>query len=43
MARLFELKDRPEGVPVAVLVGSVEQAKTLIEWSPEIDRLAAAH
>ena len=43
MARLFELKDRPEGVPVAVLVGSVEQAKTLIEWSPEIDRLTAAH
>lgn len=43
MARLFELKDRPEGVPVAVLVGSVEQAKTLIEWSPEIDRLAQTH
>ena len=43
MAQLFKLKQRPQGVPVAVLVGSVEDAKTLIEWSPEIDRLATAH
>ena len=43
MARLFELKERPEGVPAAVLVGSIEDAKTLIEWSPEIDQLVTAH
>lgn len=43
MARLFELKARPEGVPVAVLVGTIEDAKELIKWTPEMDRLAHAH
>lgn len=43
MKRLFELKERPDGVPIAVLVGTLESAKKLIEWSPLVDSLAQAH
>jgi len=43
MKRLFEIKKRPQGVPVAVLVASVEQAKTLIDATPRFEELAAAH
>jgi len=41
--RLFDLKERPEGVPVAVLIGEIEQAKALIEWGPSIDELAQTY
>lgn len=43
LEQLFALKQRPEGVPVAVLVGDVADAKDLIEWSPEIEELAQVH
>ena len=43
MERLFTLKERPNGVPVAVLVADVADARGLIEWSPEIEELAHAH
>jgi len=43
MQRLFALKERPEGVPVAVLVSSFEQAEALIEWTPPVRTLAEAH
>lgn len=43
LRRLFELKQRPEGVPVAVLVGSAEQTRQLVDPSPLFDRLANNH
>lgn len=43
MAQLFALKQRPEGVPVAVLVAAIEQARELIEWSDEIEDLTRRH
>ena len=43
MARLFELKQRPDGVPVAVLVGSSEQARELVEATDVFEALATAH
>jgi L-threonylcarbamoyladenylate synthase len=43
MRRLFELKRRPEGVPVAVLVGSVEQASALIDVGSAFSLLAEEH
>lgn len=43
MARLFELKQRPEGVPVAVLNASAEDARRLVAASDSFDRLAEAH
>jgi L-threonylcarbamoyladenylate synthase len=43
MRRLFELKRRPEGVPVAVLVGSVEQASALVEVDSAFTALAKEH
>jgi len=43
MRRLFELKARPQGVPVAVLVASVDQARSLIRWTRRLDDLANAH
>ncbi len=41
--RLFELKGRPEGKPVGVLVGSVEQATEIGSFSEEAKRLADRH
>ena len=43
MARLFELKQRPDGVPVAVLVGSTEQARGLVKATDGFETLATAH
>lgn len=43
MRQLFELKERPDGVPIAVLVASVEQARSLVEWSEELEALAIEH
>ncbi len=43
MRRLFELKERPEGVPVAVLVASIEQASALVTAPPMFHALAEAH
>ena len=43
MQRLFELKQRPEGVPIAVLVASVEQARSLVERTNSFDRLTDLH
>lgn len=43
MAQLFALKQRPEGVPVAVLVATIEQARELIQWSDEIEDLTRRH
>ncbi len=43
MRRLFELKQRPEGVPVAVLAASGEQAGGLVAPSTRFSALADAH
>ena len=43
MRQLFALKQRPEGVPIAVLIGSVEQARSLIAWNDDLDALGDAH
>ena len=43
MASLFELKKRPLGVPVAVLVASVDMAKSLVEPTEQFDELAGRH
>ena len=41
--RLHELKRRPDQVPVAVLVASMDQAAQLVEVTPLFERLARAH
>jgi L-threonylcarbamoyladenylate synthase len=42
--RLAELKGRPAEMPVAVLVASIEQARSVTgPWSREAERLAAEH
>jgi len=43
MQKLFELKHRPDGVPMAVLVSSIDQAQDLIETSPVFEALANAY
>ncbi len=43
MRRLFELKERPGGVPVAVLVASLSQASNLVEVTPAFSQLAERH
>lgn len=43
MKRLFELKQRPEGVPMAVLAASIHQAQSLVAPSETFDRLAQRH
>ena len=43
MARLLELKGRPESVPIAVLIASLAQAEELVEVGDEFARLAARH
>jgi L-threonylcarbamoyladenylate synthase len=43
MRRLLELKRRPEGVPVALLVGSVEQASELIDVGSVFSLLTEEH
>jgi tRNA threonylcarbamoyl adenosine modification protein (Sua5/YciO/YrdC/YwlC family) len=43
MKRLFALKGRPEGVPIAVLAGSESDARALVEPTPLFDELAGLH
>lgn len=43
MAWLFELKQRPDGVPVAVLVNSMDQAAGLVDVTPTFEALAGQH
>jgi len=43
MQRLFLLKGRPEGVPIAVLAGSKSDARALVQPTPLFDELAALH
>ncbi len=43
MAQLFDLKQRPEGVPIAVLIASLDQARSLIDWTDELEALASQH
>ena len=43
VARLFELKGRPEHRPVGLLVASVDQAETVGELSGQARRLAREH
>ncbi|MBT8208572.1 MAG: threonylcarbamoyl-AMP synthase [Acidimicrobiia bacterium] len=43
MQRLFDLKGRPEGVPIAVLVGSTSDARELVRANGLFDDLAARH
>ena len=39
---LYELKDRPASMPIAVLVADVEQASTIVRVDERAERLAAA-
>lgn len=41
--RLFALKQRPEGVPIAVLVGSLGQARELVDTNQRFESLAEQH
>ncbi len=41
--RLFEVKGRPTDRPVAVLVGSIEQAQKVVEFNPRARELAEEH
>lgn len=43
LARLHELKGRPESVPIAVLVASLEQAEELVVVDHRFESLARAH
>lgn len=43
MAALFALKQRPVGVPIAVLVSSIEMAKSIVKPTRAFDELAAKH
>lgn len=43
MKHLFELKQRPDGVPVAVLVASFDQAFAITERNARFGELADAH
>ena len=43
MRSLFELKERPEGVPVAVLVSSLDMARSIVEPNAPFEQLAAEH
>jgi L-threonylcarbamoyladenylate synthase len=38
--RLYEVKDRPAHLELPILVADVAQARTLVEMSPEAERLA---
>jgi L-threonylcarbamoyladenylate synthase len=38
--RIYELKDRPPSLPIAVLVDSLEQARSLVEMTDSAERLA---
>jgi len=38
--KVFELKKRPEGMPISALFPSVESAKEWVEWNEVADRLA---
>lgn len=40
--RVYELKDRPASLPIAVLVDSLDQAEPLVETSPTAERLERA-
>jgi L-threonylcarbamoyladenylate synthase len=37
--KVFELKNRPEGMPVSALFPSIESVKELVEWNEIADRL----
>ena len=43
VGRLFDLKDRPTAKPVALLVASVEQAETIVSFTPLARDLAERH
>ena len=43
MNALFELKQRPKGVPVAVLAASVDQARSIVQPSARFEDLARLH
>lgn len=41
--RVFALKDRPLEKTLPLIVGSVEEAKRLVEWSPVVEELTQKH
>lgn len=43
VARVFALKDRPLEKTLPLIVGSVDDAKRLIAWSPTAEKLAQEH
>lgn len=43
VARVFALKERPIEKTVPLIVGSIDEAKRLIEWSPVAEKLAQEH
>ena len=43
VATLYEIKGRPADKPISLMVGSIEQAETLISMTPAASKLAARH
>lgn len=41
--RIFELKERPIEKTLPLIVGSLDEAKRLIQWSPMAEKLAQEH
>ena len=42
IARIYQIKGRPAQVPLQILIGSVAQAKEIVEWGENADKLARA-
>src|SRR3954454_12590606 len=42
LERLYSLKDRPASVPIATLVDSIEQARSVVRMSASAERAARA-
>ncbi len=42
ISRIYQLKERPAGAALQLLVGSVEQAQQIANWSEDADKLARA-
>lgn len=41
--QIYRIKERPADVPLQILTGSVQQARTVAEFSPAAEKLAAAY
>ena len=42
IARIYQIKQRPAGVALQLLIGSIEQAQQITQWTPQAQQLAQA-